>query len=348
MTIEADSAPARRTTSGRERWRVGLIGAGKQALSDHVPALLSSDLADLVAVCDVNPLAVDQVLSRHSATGYDDFQEMLAREDLDFVVVAVPHAVGTDIVHEAVNRRVHVLKEKPFALNMAEARRLTAASEDAGVEIMTTLQRRFNPIYCSFAQLADQIGEPFFVDARYTIHTDDPAPGWRARQDTAGGGCIIDMGYHMVDMLIWYFGLPDRVFTESSARARRGAAYEVEDTAAIVFVYDSGLFGTLHLSRCIGPRGERIRVDAQHGAIVVERGRIQRLNPEGEVMESLARDGAWPTAAVNQVDHFCRVLAGQRANISGPRSQLAHAAFIESCYLSMASGTYVEPKKLIA
>lgn len=160
--------------------------------------------------------------------------------------------------------------------------------------------------------------------------------------------CIIDMGYHMVDMLLWYFGLPDRVFAESSARARPSADYEVEDTAAVLFAYDNGLFGTLRLSRCIAPRDERIRVDAQRGSIVVERGRIQRLTADGQVAESLSRDGAWPTAAVNQVDHFCRVLAGQRVNIAAPRAQLSYAAFIESCYLSMATGSYIEPKKLIA
>jgi len=184
----------------------------------------------MVAVCDVDPLAVERVRTRHhAAIGYRDHQAMFDAEDLDFVVVAVPHAAGTSIVEEAIRRRVHVLKEQPFAIGMAEARWLTEMSEAAGVEIMTTLQRRSDPVYCVFSQFSDQVGEPFFIDASHTIHSGDPAPGWRAHQATAGGGCIIDMGYHMVDMLIWCFGLPDRVIAQSSVCARPGTDYEVED-----------------------------------------------------------------------------------------------------------------------
>ncbi|MGH8933230.1 MAG: Gfo/Idh/MocA family protein [Egibacteraceae bacterium] len=92
-----------------------------------------------------------------------------------------------------------------------------------------TLQRRFNPIYTTFCQLYDQIGRPFVLDAEYTVYTDDPASGWRGDVSLAGGGCIIDMGYHMIDMLLWYFGLPDRVLAGFSAAARPDLDYDAED-----------------------------------------------------------------------------------------------------------------------
>jgi predicted dehydrogenase len=65
--------------------------------------------------------------------------------------------------------------------------------------------------HTAFRQMADQIGTPFFVDAQYILAVDDPAAGWRGRSDLAGGGCLVDMGYHVIDLLLWYFGLPDRI-----------------------------------------------------------------------------------------------------------------------------------------
>jgi predicted dehydrogenase len=65
------------------------------------------------------------------------------------------------------------------------------------------------------------------------------------------GGCIIDMGYHLVDMLLWYFGMPDRVLAQHSASARPEQDYDAEDTATITFGYGSGLFGTALLPRCV-------------------------------------------------------------------------------------------------
>ena len=61
---------------------------------------------------------------------------------------------------------------------------------------------------------------PFFVDVKYTLFVDNLHEGWRGQRDSAGGGCIIDMGYHMIDMVIWYFGLPDNLHAEFSSKAK--------------------------------------------------------------------------------------------------------------------------------
>ena len=107
---------------------------------------------------------------------------MFEAEQLDFVVVTVPHHVGRAVIETAAGHRVHVLKEKPFATGMAEARELAGICERAGIQLMVTLQRRFNPVYASFLQLADQIGTPFVVDAQYTLHIPDPRRGGAARR----------------------------------------------------------------------------------------------------------------------------------------------------------------------
>lgn len=327
--------------------RAGVVGLGKQALEDHLPGLRDSDSTELVAVCDENPEVVREQQYRHRVPGYTDFREMFKTEELDLVVVCVPHHAGREVIEIAAEHKVHVLKEKPFATTLREARELTEICERTGIQLMVTLQRRFNPIYASFTQLADQIGTPFVIDAQYTLHIDDPSEGWRGRSSEAGGGCVIDMGYHLIDMILWYFGLPDRVLADMSARARPDREYDAEDTALIHFAYDSGLYGSLLLSRFIGPKSEQIRLVGSKGIVQLERGRIQRLSNSGQIVESLTREQAWPSAAACQIDHFRRVIDGLRPNASGPRENLAHMGFIAACYQSARSQQYVSPKELL-
>ena len=177
---------------------------------------------------------------------------------------------------------------------------------------------------------------PFVVDAAYTLHIADPSG--LARMSTERAAVRDRRGVPPVDMLLWY-GLPDRILADMSINARPDRNYDAEDTALIHFSYDSGLYGSLLLSRFIGPKTEQIRLVGSKGIVHLERGRIQRLTNDGEVVESLAREQAWPSAAVSQVNHFCRVVEGLRPNVSGPRENLAHLSFIQGCYESARTRT---------
>lgn len=327
--------------------RAAVVGLGKQSLEDHIPALVGNSDVELVAVCDPDGRQVHALPTGYDGPMYRDVSHMIEVERPNFLVVAVPHHAGGQVVEAAARAGVHVMKEKPFATNLDEARRLAELCKKSGIELMVTLQRRFNPIYSTFPQLLDQIGRTFFVEGTYTMNV-DPAAGWRGSTAKAGGGCIIDMGYHMIDMLLWYFGLPDRVSAQFSAVARPDLEYDAEDTASISFSYDSGPFGTLLLSRCISPKTERLRAYGTRGAVDLERGKIRRLSSSGDVLESLTREQAWPSAAATQVDHFCRVLRSERVNVSSPTEHLAHAAFVQACYTSRATGGVVNPKEFLA
>jgi predicted dehydrogenase len=135
------------------------------------------------------------------------------------------------------------------------------------------------------------------------------------------------------------------MFASTSARPDR--AYDAEDTALVHFAYDTGLYGSLLLSRSIGPKTEQLRLAGTEGTVVLERGRLRRLDARGTVLESLTREHSWPAAATAQVDHFARVIAGTRPNPSGPAEHLAHLAFITACYTAARTGASVNPKELL-
>lgn len=331
-----------------KRLKTAVIGLGHQGLEDHIPALSDSQFAELKAVCDIDEIKLEDTKSKLGINGYREYQELLDSEELDFVIVATPHSEHASIVKEAAKRRVHVLKEKPFARNLDEAFALERVCRENDVILSTTCQRRFNPIYTTYFQLADKIGTPFFTEFRYTFFVENPQDGWRADSAIAGGGCIIDMGYHMIDMIIWYFGLPSNLHAEYSAKAKADNAYSAEDTACILFSYDNGLNGSLTLSRYCSPKTETIKVIGDRGIVEIERGKIKRLRNNGDVAESLIRENSWPIAAADQIDNFCRIIRGERENVGDPRYHLQHVSFAEACYKSKTEGRYINPKELLA
>ncbi|MFI9272618.1 Gfo/Idh/MocA family protein [Kitasatospora sp. NPDC052896] len=327
--------------------RAALIGLGHQTLEEHLPGLLGSGRAELVAVCDSNSDVLRACQNTLQVPAFTRAADLLDSVKPDFVIVAIPHYAGRAVIEECSARGVHVLKEKPFATSLAEARELAATCLAGQVELMVTLQRRFNPIYTSVLGLLDQIGTPFLIDGHYTFHTDDPGAGWRGDVKQAGGGCIIDMGYHLIDLLLWYFGMPSRILADFSAAALPGAGYDAEDTAVIQLGYDRDLYGSILLSRWAAPKTEKLHVVGTRGSVLLTKGQVQRLDLGGAVVEELTRPHAPASAATAQIDYFCRVLDGERPNVSGPEQHLAHAAFIASCYESKAAGRYIDPKEML-
>jgi predicted dehydrogenase len=323
--------------------RVGVIGLGRQAQEDHLPALLESSSAALVGVSDIDPIVADRVASEYGVPAFRSHGELFRDVTPDFVIVAAPHAAHKDIVVAACRSGIHVLKEKPFAMSLSDAILLRDVADKFGVHVMTTLQRRFNPTYTSYFQLVEQIGDLFAVDVQYSTFIEEPFLGWRGQKSQAGGGCLIDMGYHMIDLIIWYLDTPDEVAATLSASAVTAVEYDAEDTAHLLLRWPSGLHGTVRISRFMPPKTEKFRVTGSKGIVEIERGCIRRLRSDGTLLEELKRTAAWGPAAVSQIEYFCRVISGLEPNMGDPRYHLQHAAFVDAAYASSRSGKFENP-----
>src|SRR3989338_5003747 len=329
--------------------KVGVIGIGNQGLKDHVPAVLASSDVELIGVADIDKEKLQAFSSEYKKIPvYKHFEDLLSLDKLDFVIIAVPHYLHFDIVKKAIKRKIHILKEKPYATSLLEEKEIKRLEQQNNVIISLTLQRRFNPIYSTFFQFINKIGKVFFIDAKYTFYTSSPEEGWRGKKELAGGGCLIDMGYHIIDLLMWYFGLPDLVFAETSCGAKEGVVYDAEDTAQVVFRYsDKDIFGSLLVSRVIPPKTEHLDVYGTRGSIHIERGKIERRAPNGDVQESLLREHHWPSAAQDQIEHFVKVIRGEEENVVGPEFHFKHLAFIEAAYRSKIEAKFVSPQTLL-
>ena len=141
--------------------RAGIVGCGGISRS-HAAAYAHLDGVGLVALCDINPVALDERANEHGvANRYSDYEEMFARERLDLVSVCTHAPLHTPVTLAAAGAGVNVLCEKPLALDLERADRMRAACMAAGVQLAVSHQFRFTPLFRQVKQwiAAGRIGE---------------------------------------------------------------------------------------------------------------------------------------------------------------------------------------------
>lgn len=329
------------------KMKAAIIGLGKQAQKYHLPGILASEHAELVAVCDVDRLKVQKLAQQLNVRGYTSAEELIRNESLDFVVIATPHDTHLEIIRLAAENGVNILKEKPFAKNLKEAQEIIRVLEGKNVELMVTLQRRFSSVYSRFFHYIDRIGKPSFIDVKYNIFAQNPHPEWRGKLENAGGGCILDMGYHMIDLIVWYFGLPTLIYSTHTTISQDELDTEVEDSASVIFEYGDLCSGNMMLSRFSPPKSEYIKIIGQKGVLEIFKDRINLYGQDGEIVESLVAQIPSDLSASKQVNYFCEVLTKNLVNASNPIVNLNHMLFIEACYKSKREKKAINPHELL-
>src|SRR5215470_11113360 len=187
---------------------VGLVGTGFIARV-HAEAVSRSALASVRAVASRSADRAE-AFARHWGipAWHTDYEELVARKDVDLVCVAAPNWLHRDIVVAAAAAGKHVVCEKPLARTLREADEMIAACRRAGVKLMYAEELCFAPKYVRAKELADEgaLGEVYLVrqsEQHYGPHSDwfwDPA--------LAGGGVLMDMGCHGIEFARWVLGKP--------------------------------------------------------------------------------------------------------------------------------------------
>lgn len=216
---------------------------------------------------------------------------------------------------------------------------------------MVAVMRRFHPVFTTFWQMRRQIGRVYAIEARQSLNIERLDLGWRASRAQAGGGALLDLGYHLIDLFQWYFGLPSTVSARTGNAAREKQNYDVEDTAFVLFDYVkeniSAVSGTIVVSRAFPEKSEMLRVLGTKGVIEINRKSIARITRDGIVQEKLERSETWPSATIDQLDYFCKAIDGESRSDLDYKRHFGHMALIEACYLSASERRIVEPITLL-
>lgn len=209
----------------------GIIAAGGIARRRTLPALPVEN-AEVVAVMDTNPEALAEITREFGiARAYGTVEELLADPDVEAVYVASPVCFHREQALQVLAAGRHLLLEKPIGLDLAEARELCAAAEKTERKVGVAMVMRFHEGHrlMKEAIARGELGEIVSARAQLSCWFPEMPGNWRQRKETAGGGALVDMGVHCIDLLRYLLDdEPDRVYGEIGTRT---FGYEVDDSA---------------------------------------------------------------------------------------------------------------------
>src|SRR6056297_899556 len=195
-----------------EKIRIAVVGLGKMGLS-HFSMVNAHPLADTVA-CDGSGFLVDVLTKNIKIPIHRDYAEMLAKVDIDAVVIATPSRLHAPMVEAALDKGIHVFCEKPFCLDWADSERLTALAAEKGLIAQVGYHYRYVGAFREMKRVleAGALGRITHVlaEAYGPVVLRAKKATWRSDK-AQGGGCFYDYAAHPLNLLNWYFGTPARV-----------------------------------------------------------------------------------------------------------------------------------------
>lgn len=243
---------------------VGVIGCGGMGLG-HARRLLRQEHATLVAVADVRQEAAARAGDELGVPADLDYESLLARPDVQAVVVATPNHTHRPVTLAAAAAGKHVFCEKPMARTVRECDEMIAAAESAGVKLLVGQVLRLMPPFVRVREMvaSGELGRPVMVE---TCRLGWPAYAepWRRQRDLVWG-MLYESNVHELDFMRAVCGEAAEVQAAVDTLARKD--FEYEDTALVTIRFQSGALGLLRASYCSA-------VPATDGRIMCEKGAI--------------------------------------------------------------------------
>ncbi|MCK9496056.1 MAG: Gfo/Idh/MocA family oxidoreductase [Dehalococcoidia bacterium] len=308
------------TTQNRGPLRIGIVGVGFGA-AVHVPGFLSEGWEVPVLWGRRVERARETAERLGVAEVAEDWRDLVARDDLDAVAIATPPGAHLEMVTAALEAGKHVLCEKPFALDAAEAEQMRALAEAQGRTAMVAHEFRFAPQRAQIKELLEQgyIGTPLLVSAELLMGrpAGDPPPlTWNART-AEGGGMLGGLGSHFIDGFRHWFGeiattrgalrtaRPDRTDPATGALVQADA----DDTFAFTLEFENGVVVSMTASSAVSPsQGGCITITGSDGVLVATQ-RGPNPEPDGVVLAGKSSDR---TLEALPVPEHCRPFEDDR------------------------------------
>jgi predicted dehydrogenase len=194
-----------------DKSKIGVIGLGGVAQLVHLPNLSKLTNAELTAVCEVNKSRLITIAEKFNVKErYSNYNDMLEKSEMDAVIIATPTSTHADIAVDCLEAGKDILVEKPLARTYQEAKRIVDAAKKNKRKLMVGMNLRYRPdtmLLRSFIN-SNEIGEPFYVKCGW-IRKQSSGEKWFTKKEESGGGVIIDLGIHLLDLALWLLEYPE-------------------------------------------------------------------------------------------------------------------------------------------
>jgi predicted dehydrogenase len=338
-----------------EKLQVGLIGTGVWG-ETHLMTYTNDPLVDLVCICDKNEELLAQRAEQYGvAETTTDYEELLARDDIQAVSVVTPDFLHKQIVVAAANAGKHILVEKPMATTVAECEEMIAAVEDAGVTLMVDFHNRFNPVFTQLKEklAAGDMGDPLMLSLRLndTIYVPTEMLSWGGQSTVAWF-----LAAHAADLARWLFESEvKRVYSVSRSTVLKGMGYDTPDFFHTIMEYENG--SVAHIENCWIMSDEMAAVCDFRGELICSEGSaIMNViaNRALEVYDKV-KGATMPSPvalynihgelrgfAIESIRYFARCIREGTAPFIKPEDGLRNTEAVVALHESAATGQPVE------
>ncbi|OGV71376.1 MAG: dehydrogenase [Lentisphaerae bacterium RIFOXYB12_FULL_65_16] len=340
--------------------RVGVIGLGMG--KGHIRGYQGHPEAEVVAIADLNAVLLEQAGNEFKVPNrYTTAEDMLKKEKLDIVSVATPNKFHAPLTIAALKAGCHVLCEKPMAMNGKEARKMRDTADKVGKRLMINFSYRFTEQSWALKQEVESgiLGDIYF--ARTVWHRRRGMPrfgGWFGQKELSGGGPLIDLGVHRLDLALWLMNYPKPVWVMGSAynpiatalAKKQNKQYDVEDLAVGMIKFANGATVEVEASWAANCKERERMITQLYGT---KGGLVQQNTGEGYNFEAelyLERDGRLFDMALHPpvpgvqgaMAHFVDCILNDKPNTATAEEGIIVMDLLDAIYKSAASGQPVK------
>ena len=338
----------------------GVIGAGGIARKRTIPGIMMAENAKLTAIMDVNESVLAEMTAEYNVKGYKTVEELLADPNVDVVYIASPVFAHLEQVKLAAAAGKHILLEKPLGRSTEECEEMIRICQEAGVKGGTAFMMRFHTYHQQIKQLIEDgvLGNIVSARAQQIFWYPDLPNCWRQQKALSGGGALMDVGVHNIDVIEYITG--SRTKRVTGFTDTRTFSYDVDDCCQLLIQLENGavayidgafnMHGTPGLNG--GPAGMLLEVYGTKGSIVaqgtvgqVEAGTISAyaIGAEGK-REELKFDPDFSSMYKKEVEAFGEAVLNDTVPPVSFEDGLWIQKVAEAAYLAQEEARVVEVK----
>lgn len=346
--------------------KVGIIGNGGIANSHMHGYKALGDRVEVVACCDINFEKAKEFAARYGIPNvYDNCYDMLADNALDMADVCTWNAAHCECSVAALNAGVNVLCEKPMAMNAEEAERMKTAADRAGKLLMLGFVRRQGDDAAKAVELVKNgtLGDVYFAKATYLRRCGFPG-GWFGDKALSGGGPLIDLGVHVIDLTRYIMGCPKPVSVYGAAFNKLGArenvprsgwasetvlekpVFNVEDLAVAMIRFDNGAVLEVECSFNLNLKNEKGDIEFFGSKAGFSLGEFELHTEAGHELADIRLYGDhrfdFQRDMDREIRNFADAVEGKAPCMAPAEDGVTLMKILDAVYLSAATGKSVD------
>jgi len=338
-----------------KQYRYGCVGAGAIAINKHLAGYGKLDNVTIAAISDVNEAALKAIKEKYpTIMTYKSHLEMFENENLDIVSVCTPNKFHKQITIDALKSGINVHCEKPIAMNEKEAKQMVEASIKYNKKLMLGLNNRFTN-QASFVReyiKKGGLGDIYYARCGWRRRRYIPKiGGWFTNKEISGGGPLIDLGVHFIDLVLHYMDYPNPVSVSASTFKKfanskcknlnvpkdiKNYDYNIEDLATGFIRLENGASLNFEFSFAMNNDKEEYFYElfGDKGGVSFKNGQLKIYTEINNTIVDILPNTEYKNEDINEFSHFIDVIEGKAENMSKPEDGIKMMKIIDNTYLS--------------